>query len=65
MIEQPTVLILGAGTIGQLILSFALALGAKKVFISEPIQAKRDMAIKQGASTALDPSSAEFMREAA
>lgn len=60
-VKGKTVLISGAGTIGQLILSFAIALGAEKVCISDPVQSKRDMGLKQGAFAALDPSLENFI----
>lgn len=60
-VKGKTVLISGAGTIGQLILSFAIALGAEKVCISDPVQAKRNMALKQGALVALNPSSGDYI----
>lgn len=59
-VKGKTVLVSGAGTIGQLILTFAIALGAEKVCVSDPVQAKRDIASKQGAYYTLDPTQADF-----
>jgi len=62
-LKGKSVLVSGAGTIGQLILLFANALGAEKVCISDPVQAKRDLALKQGASCALDPAGEGFIEK--
>ena len=59
-LKGKSVLISGAGTIGQLILSFAVALGAEKVCISDPVQSKRDFALKQGADWVLDPALEDY-----
>ncbi|MCP4309664.1 MAG: L-idonate 5-dehydrogenase [Bacteroidetes bacterium] len=63
-VEGKTVLVSGAGTIGQLILTIAIALGAEKVCVADPVLAKRDIAIKQGAYCALDPAKADFIDRA-
>ena len=63
-VKGKSVLISGAGTIGQLILSCAIALGAEKVCISDPVQSKRDLAKKQGAFCALDPTLNDFKDKA-
>jgi len=59
-IKRKSVLITGGGTIGQLILSFAVALGAEKVYVSEPVQSKRYFAAERGAYQVLDPLSKDF-----
>jgi len=59
-LKGKSVLISGAGTIGQLILLFANALGVEKVCICDPVQAKRDLALKQGAKFVLDPAAEDF-----
>ena len=63
-VKGKSLLISGAGTIGQLILSCAIALGAEKVCISDPFQSKRDLAKKQGAFCALDPTLNDFKDKA-
>ena len=63
-VKGKSILISGAGTIGQLILTFALALGAEKVCIADPVQVKRDLAVKRGAHCALDPAMADFNESA-
>jgi L-idonate 5-dehydrogenase len=63
-IKGKTVLISGAGTIGQLILLFAIALEAEKVCITDPLKAKRDMGLKNGAHRVFDPSPEDFIERA-
>jgi 2-desacetyl-2-hydroxyethyl bacteriochlorophyllide A dehydrogenase len=50
-----TVVILGGGSIGILTLQVALAAGAGQVIVSEPVQRKRELALKLGASEVIDP----------
>ncbi len=63
-LKGKSVLISGAGTIGQLILIFAKAMGAETVCIADPIASKRDLAMKQGAHYALNPAEPEFSDKA-
>jgi len=49
------VIILGAGTMGLLLMMFARLRGAAKVVMSEPNKARRKMAIELGADLALNP----------
>jgi len=63
-VKGKSVLISGGGTIGQLILSFALALGAEKVCITDPVRSKRDLALKLGATCVLDPAGEGFDEKA-
>ncbi|HLA80814.1 MAG TPA: alcohol dehydrogenase catalytic domain-containing protein, partial [Thermoleophilia bacterium] len=49
------VAILGGGAIGSLTLEVALKAGATKLMISEPVAFKRDLALKLGATVAVDP----------
>jgi len=49
------VLVSGAGPIGLLHLKLALLRGAGKVFISEPVASRRELALSMGASLAVDP----------
>ena len=55
-----TVLICGAGPIGLMHLQLSLGAGAKKVVVSEPDAAKRELALKLGACRAVDPSSEDL-----
>ncbi len=50
-----SVLIIGGGTIGQLVLLIAQAFGASKIALSEIIKERRELAIIQGADIALNP----------
>lgn len=49
------VLVIGGGTIGQIMLQLARISGAAKVVLSEPIDARRELAIRLGADAAIDP----------
>jgi L-iditol 2-dehydrogenase len=50
-----TVAICGGGPIGLLCLEMALKAGAARALVSEPIPAKRAMALRLGADVAIDP----------
>lgn len=50
-----TVLIIGGGTIGLIMLQLAKLAGAARLIVSEPISAKRKIAKKLGADILLDP----------
>lgn len=49
-----TVLIIGGGTIGMIMIQLAKLAGATTVIVSEPIKEKRDLAIKVGADIVID-----------
>lgn len=49
------VLVVGGGTIGQIMLQLARLAGAAKVVLSEPVQKRRDLALELGADAAIDP----------
>jgi L-iditol 2-dehydrogenase len=57
------VAVLGAGMIGLIMVQLALLRGASAVIVSEPEPRKREMALRLGATQAVDPS-AEDMRAA-
>jgi threonine dehydrogenase-like Zn-dependent dehydrogenase len=59
-----TVLISGAGAIGQLVLQLAIRAGASKVMISEPVEAKRKLALEMGADRAVDPLNEDLLAAA-
>jgi L-iditol 2-dehydrogenase len=50
-----TVLIIGGGTIGLIMLQLAKITGAAKLLLSEPVSEKRELALKLGADVVLDP----------
>ncbi len=49
------VLVIGGGTIGQMMLQMARLSGAARVLLSEPIEMRREMALRFGADAAFDP----------
>lgn len=50
-----TVMVIGGGTIGLIMLQLAKLSGASTIIIIEPVQTKRKMALKLGADVAIDP----------
>jgi len=58
-----SVLITGAGPIGQLAMLAAAAAGAGRIFISEPQAARRAVAERNGATEVFDPGSADVAAE--
>ena len=50
-----TVLVIGGGTIGQMMLQMAKKSGASTVILSEPIRSRREIALGLGADFAIDP----------
>ena len=57
------VLIIGCGPIGQIMLQLALAAGAAKAAVIEPVPGKRETALKYGAAAAIDPSAGNIEPE--
>ena len=55
-----TVLIIGGGTIGQIMLQLARLSGAATVILAEPVAAKRELALRLGADVVLDPTSTDL-----
>lgn len=55
-----TVLIIGAGGIGLILLQLALRAGAAMVAVSEPVMEKRQLAEKLGARVTIDPASEDL-----
>ena len=49
-----TVLVIGGGTIGQIMIQLARLAGAATVILSEPIESKREMGLKMGADYAVN-----------
>jgi threonine dehydrogenase-like Zn-dependent dehydrogenase len=57
------VAVVGAGLIGQLALQLARLVGARPTVASEPIAARREVALRCGASAAIDPTAPAAARE--
>lgn len=55
-----TVLIIGGGTIGLMMLQLAKITGATRLILSEPVKEKRELALKLGADVVLDPVREDF-----
>ncbi len=53
--QGDTVLILGAGGMGNLITQLCALAGAAQVIVSEPIKRRRDVALENGATHVIDP----------
>lgn len=49
------VLVIGGGTIGQIMLQLARLAGAAEVVLSEPVEIRRELAVRLGADAAIDP----------
>ena len=54
-----SVVVVGAGPIGLLVMQACLVAGASRVFVVEPMKARRDIAQKTGAATVIDPTEAD------
>ncbi len=50
-----TVAIIGAGPIGLLTMQVCRIAGASRIFVVEPMESRRDLAVKLGADVAIDP----------
>lgn len=50
-----TVLVIGGGPIGMIMMQLAENAGASKVIMSEPVEEKREQALKLGATKTIDP----------
>ena len=59
-----TFMLLGAGTCGLLILQMAKLQGATKITVVEPVEAKRNLALKFGADYVIDPKNQDVVKEA-
>ena len=58
-----SVVIIGAGPIGLLVMQACLAAGAGKVFVTEPMKARRKMAVKTGATAVFNPTETDPGKE--
>ncbi|WP_235009952.1 zinc-binding dehydrogenase [Mycobacterium sp. 3519A] len=63
-VRDKAVVILGAGTIGLLVLAVVRAHGARRVVITDPLPSKRDRATRLGADVALDAAAADVVTQA-
>jgi (R,R)-butanediol dehydrogenase/meso-butanediol dehydrogenase/diacetyl reductase len=63
--DEP-VLVIGGGPVGAAVALWARALGAREVVVSDPVAARRDLAVRVGATATVDPGrddvAAEFAR---
>jgi len=59
-----SVMIIGAGTCGLIILQLAKLQGGTKLTIVEPVEAKRKLALRLGADCAIDPKNQDVVAEA-
>jgi L-iditol 2-dehydrogenase len=58
-----TVLILGAGGMGNLVMQLAVIAGAANIIISEPITRRREIALEYGATHKIDPTEQDVAEE--
>jgi 2-desacetyl-2-hydroxyethyl bacteriochlorophyllide A dehydrogenase len=63
-VRDKAVVILGAGTIGLLVLAVVRAHGAKRIVITDPLPAKRERATRLGADVALDATAGDIVAQA-
>ena len=54
-LRPKNILVVGGGTIGQIMLQLARLAGAAKVVLSEPVAKRRELAVELGADAAIDP----------
>ena len=58
-----SVAIVGAGPIGLLVMQACLAAGAARVFVVEPMKARREIALQTGAAAVIDPAQTDPGKE--
>ena len=63
-VRDKAVVILGAGTVGLLLLAVVRARGAKRVVVTDPLAAKRALAAGQGADAVLDATADDIVAQA-
>jgi (R,R)-butanediol dehydrogenase/meso-butanediol dehydrogenase/diacetyl reductase len=63
MKEGDTVFIAGAGPIGLVTLLAARAAGAREIYVSEPMKARRELAKQLGATEVFDPTTVDVKKE--
>lgn len=57
-----SVLVMGGGPIGMIMMQLAKNAGAAKVIMSEPVEVKRDLALKLGATKVINPIEEDVLR---
>ncbi len=62
-VDARTVAILGAGSIGLLTMLAARAAGASAIAVTDPLPAKRALALELGADLAIDPTAADAVEQ--
>jgi L-iditol 2-dehydrogenase len=62
-VRDRTVAVLGAGSIGLLTMLAARAAGARAVAVTDPVAAKRALALELGADLAVDPADADAVKK--
>jgi 2-desacetyl-2-hydroxyethyl bacteriochlorophyllide A dehydrogenase len=62
-VTDKAIVIIGAGTIGLLLLAVVRAHGAKRIVITDPLPDKRALAIRLGADIALDAASGDVVAQ--
>ncbi|OGN87568.1 MAG: hypothetical protein A2158_02010 [Chloroflexi bacterium RBG_13_46_14] len=60
-----SVMVIGGGTCGLIIMQLAKLQGATKLTVVEPVEAKRKLALKLGADYVIDPKNQDIVAEAA
>jgi len=59
-----SILVIGSGTCGSIIVQLAKLQGAKDLTVVEPVSFKRDLALKLGAKHVIDPKNQDWVAEA-
>ena len=62
-LQDKAVAVLGCGTIGLLMLAVARYQGARRIVVTDPLAAKRDVALAQGADAAVDATHPEVVTQ--
>lgn len=62
-LRDRTVVVMGAGTIGQLMATVARYDGARRVVVTDPNPRKRELALSRGADAAIDASAADVVAQ--
>jgi 2-desacetyl-2-hydroxyethyl bacteriochlorophyllide A dehydrogenase len=60
-LKDKTVVVMGCGTIGLLMLAVARYEGARRIVMTDPLDAKRDIALRHGADAVVDSSAADLI----
>jgi L-iditol 2-dehydrogenase len=63
MKSTDNILVMGAGAIGLSVIQAAKAHGAAQIIVSEPVKERRELALKLGATDAVDPGSSDAVAD--